>query len=107
MGVSVYVDDAFAESDRWGPWKGGGHMQADTLEELQEMADRLGLKRSWLQSKPGRPWRDHYDLTAGKRELAIALGAVSVTWREAARRNIAAREAYRAALEASGAPRSE
>jgi hypothetical protein len=95
--MSVYVDDAFSEGDRWGFWTGGGHMQADSLEELHAMADRLGLRRSWLQSKPGRPWRDHYDLTAGKRELAIALGAVSITWREAARRNVAARKAHRAA----------
>jgi hypothetical protein len=93
--MSVYVDDAFVEGDYWGPWKGGGHMQADTLQELHEMADRLGLRRSWLQSKPGRPWRDHYDLTSGKRELAITLGAIPVTWREAAKRNIAARRAHR------------
>jgi hypothetical protein len=93
--MSVYVDDAFREGDHWGRWQGGGHLQADTLEELHAMADRLGLSRSWLQTKPGRPWRDHYDLTAGMRELAIALGAIPITWRQAARRNIAARKAHR------------
>jgi hypothetical protein len=93
--MTVYVDNAFAAGDRWGPWKGGGHMQADTLEELHAMADRLGLKRSWFQSKPGRPWRDHYDLTSAKRRLAIALGAIPITWREAAKRNIAARKLHR------------
>ena len=72
-------------------------MQADSLEELHAMADRMGLMRAWLQTKPGRPWRDHYDLTAEGRELAIALGAIPVTAREAARRNIAARKAHRAA----------
>ena len=71
-------------------------MQADSLEELHEMADRLGLIRAWFQTKPGRPWRDHYDLTSARREQAIKLGAVPITWREAAKRNIAAREAYRA-----------
>src|SRR5436305_671889 len=91
--MTVYVDDAYLEGDRWGHWKGGGHMQADTLEELHAMADRLGLLRAWFQSKPGRPWRDHYDLTSAKRELAIALGATPITWREAARRNMAARKA--------------
>ena len=94
--MPVYVDDAFREGDHWGRWQVGGHMQADSLEELHAMADRLGLIRGWLQSKPGRPWRDHYDLTAQKREQAIALGAIAITWREAARRNIAAREAHRA-----------
>jgi hypothetical protein len=101
--VTVYVDDAFREGDHWGRWQGGGHLQADTLDELHAMADRLGLKRSWLQTKPGRPWRDHYDLTAAKRELALALGATPITWRQAARRNIAARKAHRERT-ASGRP---
>ena len=95
-GVSVYVDNAFQAGD-WGRWQGGGHMQADTVEELHAMADRLGLRRSWFQSKPGRPWRDHYDLTSERRDLAIALGAIQITWREAAKRNIAARNAHRSA----------
>jgi RimJ/RimL family protein N-acetyltransferase len=98
--MSVCVDDAFVEGDHWGRWGGGGHMQADTLEELNAMADRLGLKRSWLQRKPGKPWRDHYDLTSDKRTLAIELGAVSITWREAARRNSAARKAHLDAMPA-------
>lgn len=101
--MTVYVDDAFREGDHWGRWQGGGHLQADTLDELHAMADRLGLKRSWLQTKPGRPWRDHYDLTAAKRELALALGATPITWRQAARRNIAARKAHRERT-ASGRP---
>lgn len=94
--MPVYVDDAF-EGDHWGRWQGGGHMQADTLDELHALADRLGLQRSWFQTKPGRPWRDHYDLTARGRELAISLGAIPITSREAARRNIAARKAHRSA----------
>lgn len=73
-------------------------MQADTLEELHAMADRLGLRRSWLQTKPGRPWHDHYDLTAPYRERAIALGAIPLTRRETVTRNSAARKAYRDGL---------
>jgi len=92
--VSVYVDDGFLEGD-WGFWTGGGHMQADTLEELHAMADRLGLKRSWFQSKPGKPWHDHYDLTRTRRDQAVGFGAVPVTWREAARRNRSVRLAYK------------
>jgi Protein of unknown function (DUF4031) len=91
--VSVYVDNAFVQGD-WDHWTGGGHMQADTLEELHAMAARLGLARSWFQCKPGKPWHDHYDLTRTRREQAIRLGAVPVSWREAARRNRAARQAH-------------
>jgi Protein of unknown function (DUF4031) len=91
--VSVYVDDGFVEGD-WGFWTGGGHMQADKLGELHAMADRLGLKRSWFQCKPGKPWHDHYDLTRDKRDQAIQLGTVSLTWREAARRNREVRRAH-------------
>ena len=36
--MSVYVDHAFAVGD-WGRWSGGGHMQADALDEL-----RAGLR---------------------------------------------------------------
>ena len=59
------------------------------------MADRLGLKRSWFQSKPGKPWHDHYDLTRTRRDQAVGFGAVPVTWREAARRNRSVRLAYK------------
>jgi Protein of unknown function (DUF4031) len=74
--LSVYVDHAFAVGD-WGRWTGGGHLQADTLAELHEFADRLGLRPEWFQSKPGRPEKDHYDLTRAGRELAISLAAIS------------------------------
>jgi hypothetical protein len=100
--MSVYVDDGFVQGD-WGRWTGGGHMQADSLEELNAMAGRLGMRREWLQSRPGRPWRDHYDLPRAQREQAIQLGAIPITWREAARRNIAARRAHQATLVAQPA----
>jgi hypothetical protein len=77
----VYVDDAFVSGD-WGFWTGGGHLQADSQEALHEFAARLGLKREWFQSRPGRPDRDHYDLTRSKRAMAIALGAIPETTRE-------------------------
>jgi hypothetical protein len=99
--VTVYVDDGFVDGD-WGFWTGGGHMQADTLDELHAMADKLGLRRSWFQSKPDRPWHDHYDLTRSKRDEAVVLGAIQLTWREAARRNRGVRQAYRAAKEPNG-----
>jgi len=90
--VSVYVDHAFAVGD-WGRWTGGGHLQADTPGELHEFAARLGLRREWFQSKPGRPEKDHYDLTQAGRERAITLGALSEDRRAGTRRRRAVRRA--------------
>ena len=86
--LSAYVDDAFVRG-LWGFWTGGGHLQADTREELLEFAGRLGLNHAWLQTKPGRPEHDHYDLTRAYRERAIALGAIAETARDGARRRVA------------------
>jgi hypothetical protein len=88
--LSVYVDNAFATGD-WGRWSGGGHLQADTLEELHEFADRIGLRRGWFQSKPGRPENDHYDLSRRGREHALELGAIDEDRAAGARRRQAIR----------------
>src|ERR687890_1625575 len=90
--MAVYIDDAFVAGD-WGRWTGGGHLQADTAEELHAFASRLGLARAWFQCKPGRPEHDHYDLTREGRRRAIALGAAAESWRDGARRRRAARAA--------------
>lgn len=57
------------------------HMIADTLDELLAMADRIGVKRRWLQTPAMRP---HFDICLEKRALAVKLGAVEITMREAA-----------------------
>jgi hypothetical protein len=88
--MSVYVDHAFAAGD-WGRWTGGGHLQADSLAELHTFAERMGLRREWFQSRPGRPENDHYDLTVAGRELALELGAVSEDRRTGTRRRQAIR----------------
>ena len=88
--VTVYVDNAFAVGD-WGRWTGGGHLQADSVEELHEFAARLGLRREWFQSKPGRPENDHYDLGRRGRERALELGAVPEGRAAGARRRRAIR----------------
>jgi hypothetical protein len=89
--VAVYVDEASAPArvangrvvhdSRW------SHLFADTQEELHQFAEKLGLRRSYFQ--PGQPQGNgspaphwHYDLTVGKRQQAIRLGARPVTSRE-------------------------
>lgn len=88
--MSVYVDHAFAVGD-WGRWSGGGHLQADTGPELHAFAGRLGLRREWFQMTPGRPDKDHYDLTRARRVLAIRYGAIEEDRRAGTRRRQALR----------------
>jgi hypothetical protein len=97
--VSIYVDHAFAVGD-WGRWTGGGHLQADAVPELHAFAAGLGLRPEWFQTTPGRPEKDHYDLTRAGRELAIARGALAEDRRAGTRR----RQAIRRARQASGSP---
>jgi hypothetical protein len=50
------------------------HLTADNLDELIEFAEKIGLKREWLQeSRNGTP---HFDLTLNKRKLALKQGAI-------------------------------
>lgn len=54
------------------------HMFADTIRELHEMADAIGMRRMWYQplSFP------HYDVSLLRRKLALEKGAREVTRRE-------------------------
>lgn len=88
--MSVYVDDAF--SGDWGRWTGGGHMQADSLDELHAFAVSIGLRRAWFQTRPGRPDRDHYDLTRSRRDAAIFAGAIPESIEDGTARRRAIRE---------------
>jgi hypothetical protein len=69
--MPVYVDHYFAQYGRMQM----SHMIADTLPELHEMADKLGVARKWFQSHASIP---HYDVCKSKRELAIKSGAIPV-----------------------------
>ena len=91
--MAVYVDDPV-----W-KWRGTRwcHLTADSTDELNAFADRLGLRRGWLQCKPGRPWHDHYDIPSDAREKAIALGALPLTMREMGERQARRRASLRAA----------
>lgn len=77
--MAVYVDDMMIQWRR-GKWS---HMTADTLDELHDMASRIGLRREWFQDKKHH---QHYDVTMSKRREAIARGAVPLTRREYARK---------------------
>jgi len=74
--MTVYVDDMRAPYGRMVMC----HMIADTDDELHEMAARIGVARKWFQ-KEGTA-RRHYDIALSKRALAVAAGAVEITWRQ-------------------------
>jgi len=76
--MAVYGDDMRASFGRLVMC----HMVADTREELDAMADRIGVARKWIQY-PGTH-REHYDICLSKRAAAIAAGALEITWRETA-----------------------
>jgi hypothetical protein len=84
--VAVYVDDAeIPATVRNGSRVHAStwcHLTADTEEELHAFAKKLGLRRSWYQGpdEHGDLW--HYDLTTGKRQRALQLGAQPVSVRQ-------------------------
>lgn len=54
------------------------HMVADTLDELHEMADSIGVCRKHFQTKT----KPHYDISKSKRALAVEFGAIEATERQ-------------------------
>lgn len=74
--MSVYVDDFRAPFGRMVMC----HMAADSTEELLAMAGKIGVQRKWLQHEG--EWQEHFDISLGKRALAVANGAVELTSRE-------------------------
>ncbi|MEI9478586.1 MAG: DUF4031 domain-containing protein [Deltaproteobacteria bacterium] len=62
-----------------------GHLVSDSsIEELHAFAERLGLRREWLQRRS----IPHYDLTGERYELARAMGAELISSRELVRRAV-------------------
>ena len=74
--MTVYVDDMRAAFGRMVMC----HMIADSDEELHAMAGRIGIQRRWHQAPPRHP--SHYDIALSKRALAVAAGALEITWKQ-------------------------
>jgi hypothetical protein len=66
--MGVYVDSEFIQFGRMKVC----HMVADTEEELEDIAIKLGLNLKWWQHK-GTP-KSHFDISKSVRERAIGLG---------------------------------
>ena len=81
--MATYVDEMrpTVQSGRW-PYSSSCHLLADTLDELHECADSIGLKREWFQDGT----LPHYDLVRSKRREAIRLGAIELSIRQVAER---------------------
>ena len=75
--MPAYVDDLQethiqVSLGKW-PYREFCHLTADTIRELHDMAERIGLKREWFQPHRSYP---HYDLTKNKRTQAVKAGAI-------------------------------
>lgn len=98
--MTVYVDNAGIPATvgrRTGRWS---HLTADTPDELQAFAARLGLRADWWQTckrpcgrGPCVHW--HFDVTAAKRAEAVRLGAVEIDIRQLGELITARRQALR------------
>ena len=75
--MTVYVDNAEIAFGRMKM----SHMIADTVEELHEMAERIGMRSEWFQASPPSSF-PHYDVSLSKRREAVRLGAVLMNRRE-------------------------
>lgn len=73
--MAVYVDRAIWERhDRL--WC---HLLADDEDELHAFAAALGCERRRFQTRPRRPWIDHYDIDEERRAKALRAGAIELT----------------------------
>ena len=69
--MTVYVDDVRHVYGRMIMC----HLWADTMPELLEMVDKIGVQRKWLQGPPKASWV-HFDISLAKKAQALAHGAV-------------------------------
>lgn len=84
--MTVYVDDMLLQATVVRVKSKWSHLFAypptpENVEELHEFAARVGMKRAWFQGPP-RHRLPHYDLTLGKRAIALRLGAIPVSYHD-------------------------
>lgn len=68
--MPVYVDSMRASYRRMKMC----HMIADSVAELLEMADKIGVSRRWFQMTS----HPHFDICLSKRAIAVRCGAIEV-----------------------------
>lgn len=74
----VYIDDFYKYKKMQ---KGSmSHMIADTRQELLDIINKLGINPKYIQFKDD--WKEHFDISFKKRQLAIELGAIEITYRQ-------------------------
>lgn len=75
--MAVYVDTLLpcSRNSRW-PYCEACHLVADLPDELHVFAAKIGLRERWFQKHSRLP---HYDLTRGKRVLAVRHGAREIS----------------------------
>jgi hypothetical protein len=76
--MGVYVDGATWKKGSKGR-KSYAHLVADTYEEMHEFAEKVGIKPHFFHKNTKYP---HYDISGEQRDLALQLGASSITSRE-------------------------
>ena len=72
--MAVYVDNARFNLGRMIMC----HMLADSVAELLDMADRIGVDRKWFQPES----HPHFDICKAMRAKAIAAGAIEADRRQ-------------------------
>lgn len=77
--MAVYVDDVRHQFGRMIMC----HLWADTLEELLQMVDRIGVQRKWIQGHQTLSFGEHkkaswvhFDISLDKKKLALQYGAI-------------------------------
>lgn len=92
--MAVYVDHMQAAYGRMRMC----HMIADSVAELLEMADRIGVDRKWFHALS----HPHFDICLAKRKIAVRHGAIEVDRYGV----VAAKRRYRAKLMSDPAERA-
>lgn len=55
------------------------HMIADSIDELHDMALKIGMRKEWFQANSSFP---HYDIPLFRKKRALDFGAIEVSRRE-------------------------